>query len=242
MSTESEMNQNVIDITTKRKPLTQEERDYFISLMHGPDETCRELNDYGHRLLGHPIHIVCIDNHYRVIGVYNEIFEFRSRWWDLGDTPVHAKKYLYREYLHRLYHEKAVPTDYMNLLWEAINAHMKWESAIIDLAIKLNVDIDDRIKFRDDIEIDCYQDGGLNCDGIVDGYWVRKMVEQKLRKFDPDRSPELILEEFKPKPKPKREPKIKPVAKLKAKPERKPKVKPESPPQEYINFEGWVEI
>lgn len=233
MSTESETKQNVNAVTSE-KPLTQEERDYYTQLMHEPDDTCQMLNQYARKLLGYPMHIVYIDNHYRVIGVNTILLEFRSWWWDLGVKPTQVKQRIYWEYLYRVYDDKRIPHQTIQLMRQACNSYDNWLTAIYGLVRTLKVKDRDISTFIDRFETDCREDGGINCDNLVFVYWINKMVDLQ---FDPDRSPESIVEEFTPKPKPIREPKIIAEVEPKAKPEKGPQVKPESPPQELINFD-----
>jgi hypothetical protein len=108
MTTESETYQYVFDITAEHEPLIQKECDYFTSLMHEPDSTCRELNNYGEMLLGHPVYIIYVDNHYGLIGVNDRLLDYKYFLWNLGETPSQAKRWLFKEYLYRLYGDKDI--------------------------------------------------------------------------------------------------------------------------------------
>jgi hypothetical protein len=207
MTTEPETYQYVFDLTTEHEPLYSEDCNYFMSRIHNPDSTCRELNDYGKRLFGHPVYIFYDVYYYGVIGVNDRMLDYKYFLWNLGETPSQAKRWLFKEYLYQLYCDKDVPYHITNLHRKACNAYDHWLKATWNLIQSLHLKDGDLTDFMDWLEMDCRHDGGINCDNLVLGYWIKKMVEEKLLQFDPDRDPKSIQKEFVPQSKPKREPK-----------------------------------
>jgi hypothetical protein len=191
----------------KSKPLTLEECQHFIHLMNTPDENCHILKEYGDKLLDQPIHIIYVESHYHVIGVDNQLYKLRSMWWDLGESLNMAKHKLYETYLVRyMLWNKIDLSPFQNLLSELYVTFHQWEDVVWKLATKLKLHKDDVIDFVTEIEHDCLSEGCLNCDTIIDSYWMQSR-QKMLRKYDPNRSVESIHEEFDRKFKLRRKPK-----------------------------------
>ena len=165
-----------------RKPLTQQQKEFYQSLLLTVDNKCKEIKQFGEELLGYSLNILFYDDCYWMVGTKeNEIMDFR--FWKLGLTLEDAKEYLVETYLHRKYVGKDIPHQYTNGLNEAYHHYSLFNDTVNSLCKKLKLDYKEMGAFYDDIYSDFRCDGGINTDSILQGYWTSMMVKQELKKY-----------------------------------------------------------
>jgi hypothetical protein len=167
-----------------RKPLTQGQKELYLSMLLNNDETCKNIEEFGEELLGHTLNVIFFNNHYWMVGIKeNEIMDSHQAFWKLGDRQENAKEYLVDTYLHRKYSNKNLPNQYANLLSEISHYYDLYEGALHTLGHKLKLEHREMSEFRNFLDNDLLNDGGTNNDSTVKGYWTYKMVEQELKKY-----------------------------------------------------------
>jgi hypothetical protein len=94
-----------------RKSLTQQQKEFYRSLLLTIDDNCKEIKRFGEDLLGITLNVIFYDNSYLMVGTKeNEIMDYKFFFWDLGESQKEAKEHLVKQYLFIKYGDRDLRT------------------------------------------------------------------------------------------------------------------------------------
>ena len=164
-----------------KMPLTEQEKKHLQEMLLNPNEQCQHLMTFSNELLGSLYHIIFLDEMYYLIGIEEELFNYKSDFWKLGRTLEEAKEVFIKKFLEYEYIHKDLPYQYRNALEEASYHYLQYLRKLSSLNRSLNVNTNDVFYTR--LQEDFRHDGGINAENMVFSYWVDKKINQALKQY-----------------------------------------------------------